>query len=105
MNNQKLQMLKLESTKLQVLNLVMNVNMEVNLHISNIEESKHDNHNLGRNYLNLTHMAILSSLLVICNTWLTSLILLNTYNNVMEDLTSIIKHGLNLYGHPQSYKM
>ncbi len=28
MNDQKLQMLKLESTKLQVLNLVMNVNME-----------------------------------------------------------------------------
>jgi hypothetical protein len=38
MNNQKLQMLKLELTKLQVLNLVMNVNMEGDLHISNIEE-------------------------------------------------------------------
>lgn len=33
-------------------------------------------------------MAILAFLLVTCNTWLTSLILLNTYNNVMEDLTS-----------------
>jgi hypothetical protein len=47
MNNQKLQMLKLESTKLQVLNLVMNVNMEGDLHISNIEELKRDNPNLS----------------------------------------------------------
>jgi len=47
MNNQKLQMLKLESTKLQVLNLVMNVNMEGDLHISNIKESKHDDPNFG----------------------------------------------------------
>ncbi len=47
MNNQKLQMLKLESTKLQVLNLVMNVNMEGDLHISSIKKSKCDNPNLG----------------------------------------------------------
>ncbi len=47
MNNQKFQMLKLESTKLQVLNLVMNVNMDGDLHISSIEESKHDDLNLG----------------------------------------------------------
>jgi hypothetical protein len=47
MNNQKLQMLKLESAKLQMLNLVMNVNMEGDLHISSIEELKRDNPNFS----------------------------------------------------------
>jgi hypothetical protein len=47
MNNQKLQMLKLESTKLQLFNLVMNVNMEGSFTHIQHKGSKCDNPNLN----------------------------------------------------------